>query len=98
MPSPWAYAGQFDETLAIFDKARTDGSINAQKRYWEAKFLHGDLAMAIAVAKEALALDPEASVFVDRIQKPKALECPSAPSPPSATRYLGARLVALLRK
>lgn len=95
-----AHAGQFDEALSIFDKAQVDGSINAQMRYWESEvhLLHGDLAKAIAVAEEALALDPEASVFVDRVQKLKSLERPAEPPPPSVAPSLGARLRALLQK
>jgi tetratricopeptide (TPR) repeat protein len=95
-----AHAGQFDEGLAIFETARADGSINAQMRYWQSEvhLLHGDLAKAIAVAEEALALDPEASVFVDRVQKLKSLELPSEPAPPSTAPSLGGRLRALLQK
>ncbi len=87
------HAGRFDEALVIFEKARADGSINAQMRYWESEvhLLHGDLAKAFAVAEEALDLDPEASVFVDRVQKLKALKRPSEPQPP-ATPSLVARL------
>jgi hypothetical protein len=42
-------------------------------RYLESEvhLLQRDLAKAIAVLEEALALDPEASVFVDRVQKLK---------------------------
>ncbi len=89
---------QFDEALAVFEKARTEGSINVQMRYWESEvhLLHGDLAKVIAVSEEALALDPEASVFVDRVQKLKALERPSEPPPPAAPS-LGARLRARLQ-
>ncbi len=68
-------------------------------RYWESEvhLLHGDLAKAIVIAEEALALDPEASVFFDRVQKLKALERSSEP-PPSATSSLRARLPALLQR
>lgn len=95
-----AHNTQFDEALAIFETARADGSINAQMRYWQSEvhLLHGDLAKAIAVAEEALALDPEASVFVDRVQKLKALTRPSEPPPPSIAPSLGRRLRALLQK
>lgn len=95
-----AHASQFDEALAIFDKARADGSINAQMRYWESEvhLLHGDLAKAIALAEEALALDPEASVFVDRVQKLKALQHAAKAPPPATAPSLGARLRAFLRK
>lgn len=95
-----AHAGQFDKALAIFDKARTDGSINAQMRYWESEvhLLHDDLAKAIAISEEALALDPEASVFVDRVQKLKALQHAAEAPPPATAPSLGARLRAFLRK
>lgn len=95
-----AHNEQFDEALAIFERGRADGSINGQMRYWESEvhLLRGDLAKAIAVAEEALALDPEASVFVDRIQKLKALKRPAEPPPPSVAPSLGARLRALLQK
>lgn len=95
-----AHNGQFDEALAVFETARADGSINAQMRYWESEvyLLHGDLAKAIAVAEEALALDPEASVFVDRVQKLKALERAAESPPPSAPPSFAARLRALLQK
>lgn len=95
-----AHAGRFDEALAIFETARADGSINAQMRYWESEvhLLHGDLLKAIAVSEEALGLDPEASVFVDRVQKLKALEFAAKPQPPSAAPSLGARLRAVLQK
>ncbi len=92
-----AHNGQFDEALAIFDRARADDSINAQMRYWESEvhLLHGDLPKAIAITEEVLALEPEASVFIDRIQKLKSLRC--EPPPPTAPS-LGARLRALLEK
>lgn len=95
-----AHTGQFDEALAIFERAQADGSINAQMRYWESEVypLHGDLANAIAVSEEALALDPKASVFVDRIQKLKALERPSESPLSAAAPSLRARLRALLQK
>ena len=95
-----AHAGQFDEALAIFGKARTNGSINAQMRYWESEvhLLHGDLEKAITVSEEALALDPEASVFVDRVRKLKNLNPASEPPPPSATPSFGARLRSLLQR
>jgi tetratricopeptide (TPR) repeat protein len=95
-----AHAGQFDEALEIFEKARADGSINAQMHYWESEvhLLHGDLAKAIAVSEEALALDSEASVFVDRVQKLKAFERPAKPPPPSEAPSLGAQLLALMQK
>lgn len=32
-----AHNEQFDEALAIFEKGRSDGSINGQMRYWEAR-------------------------------------------------------------
>lgn len=89
--------GRFDEALAIFDKARADGSINLQMRYWESEVhrLHGNLAKAIAVADEVLALDPEASVFVDLVRRLKELERLAEPSPSPS---FGARLRALLQK
>lgn len=95
-----AHASQFDEALSIFKKARADGSITAQMRYWESEvhLLQGDLAKAIAVSEEALALDLEASVFVDRVQKLKSLERPSEPPPLSVAPSLGARLRALLQR
>ena len=95
-----AHNEQFEEALAIFEKGRADGSINGQMRYWESEvhLLHGNLAKAIAVSEEALVLDPEASVFVDRVQKLKALERPTEPSPPSVAPSLGARLRTLLQK
>ena len=96
-----AHNGQFDESLAVFETARTDGAINAQMRYWESEvhLLHGDLAKATTVAEEALALDPEASVFVDRVHKLKALERPAeAPPPAVASSSLRSRLCAFLKK
>lgn len=95
-----AHNTQFDEALAIFERARANGLINAQMRYWESEvhLLHGNLAKAIAVSEEALALDAEASVFVDRVHKLKALECPPDPSPPATAPSLGARLRAFLQK
>lgn len=60
--------------------------------------MHGDLAKVIAVAEEALALDPEASIFVDRIRKLKALERSAEPPPPSGAPSLGSRLRGLLQK
>ena len=95
-----AHNDQFDKALSIFEVARADGSINAQMRYWESEVhrLHGDLAKAIVVAEEALALDPEASVFIDRIKKLKALQSPTEPPLHSVTPSLGARLRALLQK
>lgn len=95
-----AHTDRFDEILAIIEKARADGLINAQMRYCESEVhpLHGTLTKAIAVSEEALILDPEASVFVDRVRKLKALERPSKPPPPSVAPSLGARLRALLQK
>lgn len=95
-----AHSDRFDEALELFEKARADGLINAQMRYWESEvhILHSDLAKAIAVSEEALVLDPEASVFVDRVKKLKALERPSEPPPSSAAPSLGRGLRALLQK
>ena len=69
-------------------------------RYWESEvhLLHGDLAKGIAVAEEALVQDPEASVFVDRVQKLKALERAAESPPPSAPPSLATRLRELLQK
>lgn len=95
-----AHNGQFDEALAVFETARADGSINAQMRYWESEvyLLHGDLTKAIAISEEALALDPEASVFVDRVQKLTALDRAAESPPPFAAPSLGRRLRMLLQK
>lgn len=95
-----AHNKQFDEALAIFQRARADNSISAQMRYWESEvyFLFGDLTKAIAVSEEALALDPEASVFVDRIQKLKALQRAAEAPPPATARSLRLRLSAFLWK
>ncbi|WP_020697376.1 hypothetical protein [Reyranella massiliensis] len=86
--------------MAVFEAARADGSINAQMRYWESEvhLLHGDLAKAIAIAEEAFALEPEASVFVDRVQKLKVLEQPAKPPLLPAEPSIGARLHTLLQK
>lgn len=95
-----AHNRQFDEALAIFETARANSSINAQMRYWESEvnLLYGNLTKAIAVAEEALALSPEASVFVDRVQKLKALEHTAKAPPPDTPPSLRARLRAFLRK
>lgn len=88
-----AHASQFDKALWIFETAQANGSINAQMRCWESEvhLLHRDLAKAIAVVEEALALDPEASVFVDRVRKLKAFERHSE-SPSAEALFLSARL------
>jgi hypothetical protein len=95
-----AHNDQFEEALAIFETARADGSINSQMRYWESEvhFLRGDLAKAIAVSEEALALDAEASVFVDRVQKLKALEQATEATPPATAPSFRARLRMLLQQ
>ncbi len=81
MPSCWPTPTSSTRAQSILETARADGSINAQMRSWESEvhLLYGDLAKAIVVVEEVLPLNPEASVFVDRVQKLKALERPSEP-------------------
>lgn len=79
---------------------RADSSINAQMHYWESEvhLLNGDLAKVITVSEEELSLDSMASVFIDCVQKLKALERPAKPLLPPAAPSIGARLRAFLQK